>query len=126
MTVVLLAVVCAVAIAVLKNQSPEIALIAEIGAVVIIGIAAASAVKDALGSVSGLLSGVDFDSQTLSTVLKCFLLLGAGELCADICKDSSQGALATTVLLFSRLGALICALPLFTAVLEIALTFLQK
>ncbi len=68
--------------------------------------------------------GVSSIGETsLKIMFKTFGILAVGAVVADICRDNGEGAVAGVVELGIKILAVSCALPVFTAVIEIALTF---
>ena len=124
----LAAAVCGVIVlALIKKDAPVYAAVAECAVIAVIILAAIPQLKLLYESVS-LLSGAaqSGTADVLIVLVKSFAVLGAGEICADICRDNSQSAVAATVGFCSKLAALICAMPLLSGVFEVALTFLNK
>ncbi len=124
----LAAAICGViALAVIKKDAPVYAAPAECAVIAVIMLAAVPQLKSLYESVS-LLSGAaqSGTADVLTVLVKSFVVLGAGEICADICRDNSQSAVASAVGFCSKFAALLCAMPLLTGVFEIALTFLNK
>lgn len=124
----LAAAVCGVIVlAVIKKSAPVYAALAECAVIAVIILAAVPQLKSLYESVSLLSGAAQTETAGVLTVLvKSFAVLGAGEICADICRDNSQSAVASAVGFCSKLAALLCAMPLLTGVFEIALTFLNK
>ncbi len=116
-----------IVLAVIKKDAPVYAAVAECAVITAIIIAAVPQLKSLYESVSGLLGAAQTGTSDVLTVLvKSFAVLGAGEICADICRDNSQNAIASVVGFCSKLAALLCAMPLMSGVFEVALTFLNK
>ena len=124
----LAAAVCGVIVlAVIKKSAPVYAVPAECAVIAVIILAAVPQLKSLYESVSALTGAAQSGAFDILTILvKSFAVLGAGEICADICRDNSQSAVASAVGFCSKLAALLCAMPLLTGVFEIALTFLNK
>lgn len=61
---------------------------------------------------------------SLKIMFKTFGILAVGAVVADICRDNGEGSVAGVVELGMKILAISCAMPVFTAVIEIALTFL--
>lgn len=63
--------------------------------------------------------------SSLKIMFKTFGILALGSVVADICRDNGEGAVAGVVELGMKILAISCALPVFTAVIEIAITFFR-
>lgn len=116
-----------IALAVIKKDAPVYAAAAECAVIVVIVLAAVPQLKSLYESVSALSGAAQTaTSDVLTVLIKSFAVLGAGEICADICRDNSQSAVASAVGFCSKLAAVLCAMPLLSGVFEVALTFLNK
>ena len=62
---------------------------------------------------------------SLKIIFKSFAILAIGSVVIDICRDNGEGALAGVVGLVVKILAISCAVPIFTAVIEIALTLFR-
>ena len=63
--------------------------------------------------------------SSLKIMFKTFGILAVGAVVSDVCRDNGEGAVAGVVELGMKILAVSCALPVFTAVIEIALTFFR-
>ena len=63
--------------------------------------------------------------SSLKIMFKTFGILAVGAVVADICRDNGESSVAGVVELGMKILAVSCALPVFTAVIEIALTFFR-
>lgn len=126
-TAFLAAAVCGVIVlAIIKRDAPAYAVLAECAVVAVLIIAAAPQMKSLVESLTELSAAAQSATGVLKIMLKSFAVLGAGEICADICRDNSQTAIASAVGFCSKLAALVCAMPLLSAVFETSLAFLNK
>ena len=126
-TAFLVAAVCGVIVlAIIKRDAPAYAVLAECAVVAVLIIAAAPQMKSLVESLTELSAAAQSATGVLKIMLKSFAVLGAGEICADICRDNSQTAVASAVGFCSKLAALVCAMPLLSAVFETSLAFLNK
>ena len=126
-TAFLAAAVCGVIVlAIIKRDAPAYAVLAECAVVAVLIIAAAPQLKSLVESLTELSAAAQSATGVLKIMLKSFAVLGAGEICADICRDNSQTAVASAVGFCSKLAALVCAMPLLSAVFETSLAFLNK
>ena len=115
-----------IVLAIIKRDAPVYAVLAECAVVAVLIIAAAPQMKSLVESLTELSAAAQSATGVLKIMLKSFAVLGAGEICADICRDNSQTAVASTVGFCSKLAALVCAMPLLSAVFETSLAFLNK
>lgn len=106
-----------------RKNAPTIAILCEIVLVAVI-------VLNILPEVEKLLSLFDdFESVSsmgeipLKIMFKTFCILVVGAVVADICRDNGESAVAGVVEMGMKILAISCALPVFTAVVEIAVTF---
>lgn len=106
-----------------RKNAPTLAILCEIVLVAVI-------VLNILPEVEKLLSLFDdFESVSsmgeipLKIMFKTFCILVVGAVVADICRDNGESAVAGVVEMGMKILAISCALPVFTAVVEIAVTF---
>lgn len=106
-----------------KKNAPTLAILCEIALVALI-------VLNILPDAENLISLFDnfetissISESSLKIMFKTFSVLAVGAVVADICRDNGEGAVAGVVELGMKILAVSCALPVFTAVIEIALTF---
>ena len=108
-----------------RKNAPIIAVLCEIALVSVIIL---SVVPEAEKLVS-LLDSFDVVSSigetSLKIMFKTFGILAVGAVVADVCRDNGENAVAGVVELGMKILAVSCALPVFTAVIEIALTFFR-
>lgn len=108
----------------IRKNAPPLAILCEIALIAVI-------ILNIMPEAEKLLSLFDnFDrvssmgESSLKIMFKTFGILAVGAVVADICRDNGEGAVAGVVDLGMKILAISCALPVFTAVIEIALTFL--
>ncbi len=106
-----------------RKNAPVIAIICEIALVAVI-------ILNVIPEAEKLISLFDsFDrvssigETSLKIMFKTFGILAIGAVVADICRDNGESAVAGGVELGMKILAVSCALPVLTAVVEIALTF---
>lgn len=110
-----------VVLLVLKTNLNSFALVAEICVAVLIIFAIVPYTKEFL-TVLNSLNGITNSSGTaIKIMLKAFAVLTVGSVTADICRDNSAGAVAGVVELAVKILAISISLPVFSAVLEVAL-----
>mgnify|MGYP003227178664 CR=1 FL=1 len=104
--------VCAALMALLlKKSNAELALCLGLGA-------AAAILLAALGLAEDILDAAERARELFSPVVKC---VGIGLICglgSEACKDAGSGQLASAVELAGAAAALVCALPLISALLD--------
>ncbi|MBE6796406.1 MAG: hypothetical protein E7533_07495 [Ruminococcaceae bacterium] len=112
-----------VMLSVLKNSSGEIATIARVGFVFVILLAVLPEINTLKNSLALLEKYDFFSTSSMKILFKAFGILSIGSVAADICRDNSEGAIANVIEICVKILALCCALPVFTAVIEIAASF---
>ena len=106
---------------ILKNNLSSFAIVAEICIAVFIILAIVPYTKEFI-TVLNSLNGITNSSGTaIKIMLKAFAVLTVGSVTADICRDNSAGAVAGVVELAVKILAISISLPVFSAVLEVAL-----
>lgn len=122
--IVLLALSGVVVIALLKNNGSVYSSIVQIALVVIIIISVIPQAKELLSAVDGVNLSKNVSNEALKVMMKIFGILTVGSIVADICRDNGESAVANTVELSVKVLALACAMPVFTAVVALASSFI--
>lgn len=110
----------------LKHNAPSFAILGELTLVAIIVLAIVPEIKNLTSLFSSLQELSVVSEASLKIMLKAFGMLLVGAVVADICRDNGECAVAGVVELSVKILAISCALPVFTAVTEIALTFFNR
>ena len=110
----------------IKHNAPSIAVLGELTLVAIIVLAIVPEIENLLSLFSSFQESSIVSEASLKIMLKAFGMLSVGSVVADICRDNGEGAVAGVVELSVKVLAISCALPVFTAVTEIALTFFNR
>lgn len=120
--------VCAVGLLIimlLKERSREFSLFAEISVLLLLMLLFLSDSKELFGEVRALFSLADINSDILSILFKAFGILLAGSVVSDLCRDNGENALGFLAEIFVKASALLCAVPVFSAVIKIAMQFIS-
>lgn len=110
---------------VLKSNESGLKIILQLSIVAAIMIYITPQMKELLSVAESFSPSGEFELESIRLVIKVFVILTVGSLCADICRDNGETAVANTLELGSRIVAVTCALPVFTAVISVATAFLQ-
>ena len=129
MTVVKIAVVAiagVILLTVLKRFTGTYGVIVEIGLIAVILLAVLPEIKTMFELLKNL-GDIEFlDSTAMKILFKAFGILATGAIAADVCRDNSENAVAGVVELGVKILAVSCALPVITAVIEIASSFFNR
>lgn len=106
---------------ILKKQGSEYSVIITLSTITLILVYILSNITLSLDTVQKIFEKSNFNSDYLRILLKCIGICFITEFTCDCCKDASQSALSSTVLLCGRICVLLTALPLFSSFLDIAL-----
>lgn len=68
----------------------------------------------------------NFSSDGLMIMMKVFGILSVGAIVGDICRDNGENAVANMVDISVKLTAVSCALPVFSAVVSMAVSFINR
>ena len=124
--------ICAFAIAgvvlllLVKSNAPAFGVICEITLVLVALVTVLPQVNSLMGLLEGLQDVSAVSQSALKILFKTFGFLMLGGVVADICRDNGEGAVAGVVDFCVKILAISCALPVFTAVVEVALTFFNR
>ena len=106
-----------------RKNSPSLAILCEITLVVMIVLSIIPEAEKLLSLMDNFESASSIGETSLKIMFKTFGILAVGAVVSDICRDNGESAVAGVVELGMKILAISCALPVFTAVVEIALTF---
>lgn len=108
-----------------RKNSPNLAILCEIALVAMIVLSIIPEAEKLLSLIDNFESVSLIGENSLKIMFKTFGILAVGAVVSDICRDNGEGAVAGVVELGMKILAISCALPVFTAVIEIALTFFR-
>ena len=114
----------AVLAAMLKKQTPELALLLAIAAVIAVLAVLADALQDITALIERLLSAGGLPSELFLPLLKTAAIALIGKITGDLCRDAGQSAIASLVDIACAFGVIVVSLPLFEAVWEILQTLI--
>lgn len=117
--------ICALVISVLavllKKYNAEYSLILSVCAAVIIFIYVIVYILSLVSSLDKLFARTQLDVNYITVLLKCIGVCFITEFTCDCCKDASQNALSSVVLISGRICVLLTAVPLFEEFLNFTL-----
>lgn len=113
-------------LAVLKNSMSSYSAIVQIGLIIIILLTVTPQIKELIQSLEAFNISENISIEAIKIMLKIFAVLTVGTIAADVCRDNGQNAVADTVELTVKIVAVSCALPVFTAVITVASSFLNR
>ena len=105
-----------------RKNSPTIAILCEITIVVMVILCVIPEAEKLLLLFDDFKSVSSIGETSMKIMFKTFGFLAVGAVVSDICRDNRESAIAGVVELCVKILAVSCALPIFTAVIEIALT----
>ena len=106
-----------------RRNAPTLAILCEITLIAAIVFNIIPEAEKMLSLINSFEGASSIGETSLKIMFKTFVILAVGAVVADICRDNGEGAVAGVVELGVKILAISCALPVFTAVIEIALTF---
>ena len=116
------AVLAAILALVIKKDSPQIAVLVSLSAIILIMIALMTELSSVMDFVKKLGDYTSLSDDTLVPLVKIVGVSIVTSISAHLCKDANEGALAYASELAGVTASLIIALPLFTQVLSIILS----
>lgn len=105
----------------LKKYNAEYSLILSVCAAVIIFIYVIVYILSLVSSLDKLFARTQLDVNYIAVLLKCIGVCFVTEFTCDCCKDASQNALSSVVLISGRICVLLTAVPLFEEFLNFTL-----
>ncbi len=112
-------------LSILKSTGTTYSVIAQCALVAVILLAIFPEIKELFGVLEAFGEYEFLKSSAIKILLKAFGVLTVGAIAADICRDNGENAVAGVVDLSVKILAISCALPIVTAVVEIAQAFLN-
>lgn len=114
----------AILAAMLKKQTPELALLLAIAAVITVLAVLADALQDITALIERLLSAGGLPRELFLPLLKTAAIALISKITGDLCRDAGQSAIASLVDIAGAFGVIVVSLPLFEAVWEILQTLI--
>ncbi len=115
------AVVSSVLAVLLKKHNAEYSLILTVCSVTLILAYLISSVLIAISGIEDIFAKSALDVKYIEILLKCVGICFITEFTCDCCKDASQCALSSVILMSGRICVLVTALPLFNEFLSLSL-----
>ena len=110
-----LAVVCTVVTALIKQYAPSYSSIAQIAALVAVLTLGITFIKDALSSVLELMNVSALQSEYIFLLIKALGIAVTAKFAADACRDSGSSSLAGAVELAAKAAILVLTMPMLKA-----------
>lgn len=109
----------------IRSKASVFVVFAELTIITVVLSAIAPEIKSLSELLEGFQSVYTVGEESLKIIFKSFAILAIGSVVIDICRDNGEGALAGVVDMVVKILAISCAVPVFTAVIEIALTLFR-
>ena len=110
-----LAVVCTVVTALIKQYAPSYSSLAQIAALVAVLTLGMTFIKDALSSALELMNVSALQSEYIFLLIKALGIAVTAKFAADACRDSGSSSLAGAVELAAKAAILVLTLPMLKA-----------
>lgn len=110
-----LAVVCTVVTALIKQYAPSYSSIAQIAALVAVLTLGMTFIKDALSSALELMNVSALQSEYIFLLIKALGIAVTAKFAADACRDSGSSSLAGAVELAAKAAILVLTMPMLKA-----------
>lgn len=110
-----LAVVCTVVIALIKQYAPSYFSLAQIAALVAVLTLGMTFIKDALSSALELMNVSALQSEYIFLLIKALGIAVTAKFAADACRDSGSSSLAGAVELAAKAAILVLTMPMLKA-----------
>lgn len=124
--IAVLAIAGVVMLVILKNNMSSFSALAEITLIIIILLTVTPQIKELIRALETFNLTENISSEAIKIMLKIFAILTVGAIASDVCRDNGQNAVADTVELTVKILAVSCALPVFTAIITVASSFLNR
>ncbi len=122
---ILLVAVCGcVALGVFKNANSSYVIIIEIAVVLLVFISVLPDFKELFSLLNDLPFIESTGKESIIVLLKVFALLFAGSIVSDICRDNGENAIAGAVEAAVKIMSIVVAMPVLSAVMGVAVSFM--
>lgn len=121
--IAILAIVCVVAISVVKQLKPEFVLPLSVGIAVVVLLIICDSLYDVFYTVYNLSSSANVNSVAITCVIKVVGIGYLGEFTNNICVDANCKSIGDKVLLASKIAIFYCALPIVQQLFDIVKDF---
>lgn len=119
--IVAIAVLSCVLVRIVAPYRSELALLIQLGAVIVMLSCIASSVIAVMAQTKKLSALMSFESGYLSLLLRAMIVALSCGVAAELCSDSGNGAIRFCVELAGRVSLLMMAFPLITVLAKLAL-----
>lgn len=119
-------VISAVVFIVIKKYAPEFSLLAEVFAVTALLIFIMPKLINLLNFSQSFMDTVGVNRDYFGALIKITGIALLTQFASDICKDSSQSALASQVEFAGKILILVCAVPIFKALMQTVSQFFNN
>lgn len=117
--------IAAVLAVTLRSARPEWSLLLGVLAGALVSLAAVLSLSDALELIRALLERTGIGGDTALLLLKALGICLLTQFTADVCRDAGETGLASRAEFAGKAALLLTALPLFSQVVELALTLMD-
>ena len=119
-----LAIISALICLLLKQYRPEYALSASILCGTMIFLTVTAQMTPLFDTIRTILGGIEGGSEYTSVIIKSLGICYVTQLASDTCQDAGERAMAGKIELAGRVAVLILALPMFSSLLQIAVSLI--
>ncbi len=111
---------------IIKQYKPEYALAVTLSTGVVIMYITLKTVYPVLSDLDYILKATNMQSAYIEVLLKSLGICFITQLAADACRDSGQGAIAAKVEMAGKAAILVISMPLFRALLNLAMKIMRE
>ena len=126
LSVIGLALVSAVLCILIKQYKPEYAMLVSLACGIIIFLAVLLNLTPAFDVMDNLIQKANINQQYMTILLKALGLCYVTQLACDTCNDAGQTSIASKVDLPGKTAVIVVSLPLFNALVDMALGLIAK
>ncbi len=111
---------------ILNQHKPEYALFARLAVIMLIGIAVFDSFSHAASDTLALADGLRINGEYILLLIKALAISVVFGIVSDICSDTGNKAIATCVDLAGRLCVMLLAIPLLSALMQLAKELIKQ
>ncbi len=111
---------------ILKKYCPEYAVLAQIGAVIIVAFIAYPYLCDMLDLINNYTVGTELETEYFGIIIKSLGIAVVAQFSSDICRDNGSSALASQIEFAGKIIMISAAIPVIKGIVELTVQIIDK
>lgn len=111
---------------ILKKYCPEYAILAQIGAVIIVAFISYPYLCDMLDLINYYSAGTELETEYFGIIIKSLGIGVIAQFSSDICRDNGSSALASQIEFAGKVIMISAAIPVIRGIIELTVQLIEK